>query len=554
MEQIRNIFLYNEDKPLDFSRLYFWIFFFILLTVYSILYKKKTLRNAYLFAASLFFYWKSGGYFFSLLIFSTIVDYTLGLAIYRTQIKWKKILFLCLSLFANLGVLAYFKYSYFLTGIVNDIFGTSFEVKNVLALWTNSLTGSSISFDKIILPVGISFYTFQTISYTVDVYRNKLKPVKNIIDFGFYVSFFPQLVAGPIVRAAQFIPQLYKDYKVTKADFNKAIFLIINGLIKKMVISNYISINFVDRIFDNPAGHSGLENLLAIYGYALQIYCDFSGYSDIAIGVALLLGFRLPLNFNSPYKAANITDFWRRWHISLSSWLKDYLYISIGGNRRATFGSYFFIGIFVILTIFFTIHGNPIIAYISGGVTILVVILTVFFKIKIHTYINLMVTMLLGGLWHGAAVRFIIWGAIHGIALALHKLWMVFMPNLYSKNKIYNNIIHFFGVIITFHIVNYAWIYFRAPDMQHVNIMLDQIFNSFHFELLFDVVKFNYKIIILMWIGFTIHTLPVKVKDWYFSIFSKSPMWVKVLIIVLSVVGIYQAQSAGLAPFIYFQF
>jgi alginate O-acetyltransferase complex protein AlgI len=554
MEQIRNIFLYNEDKPLDFSRLYFWIFFFILLTVYSILYKKKTLRNAYLFAASLFFYWKSGGYFFSLLIFSTIVDYTLGLAIYRAQIKWKKILFLCLSLFANLGVLAYFKYSYFLTGIVNDIFGTTFEVKNVMALWTNSLTGSSISFDKIILPVGISFYTFQTISYSVDVYRNKLKPVKNIIDFGFYVSFFPQLVAGPIVRAAQFIPQLYKDYKVTKADFNKAIFLIINGLIKKMIISNYISINFVDRVFENPLSHSGFENLMAIYGYAIQIYCDFSGYSDIAIGVALLLGFRLPLNFNSPYKAANITDFWRRWHISLSSWLKDYLYISIGGNRKATFGSYFFIGIFVALTIFFTIHGNPIIAYISGGVTIFVIILTVFYDVKVHTYINLMVTMLLGGLWHGAAVRFIIWGAIHGIALALHKLWMAFVPQYESKNKFLKHLLHFLGVLFTFHIVNYAWIYFRAPDMQHVNNMLYQIFNSFRFDLVGTIALHNYKIFLLMMVGIAIHWLPVSVKESYINIFNKSPIWVKVVVIVLCVVGIYQAQSAGLAPFIYFQF
>jgi alginate O-acetyltransferase complex protein AlgI len=554
MEQIRNIFLYNEDKPLDFSRLYFWIFFFILLTVYSILYKKKTLRNAYLFAASLFFYWKSGGYFFSLLIFSTIVDYTLGLAIYRAQIKWKKILFLCLSLFANLGVLAYFKYSYFLTGIVNDIFGTTFEVKNVMALWTNSLTGSSISFDKIILPVGISFYTFQTISYSVDVYRNKLKPVKNIIDFGFYVSFFPQLVAGPIVRAAQFIPQLYKDYKVTKADFNKAIFLIINGLIKKMIISNYISINFVDRVFENPLSHSGFENLMAIYGYAIQIYCDFSGYSDIAIGVALLLGFRLPLNFNSPYKAANITDFWRRWHISLSSWLKDYLYISIGGNRKATFGSYFFIGIFVALTIFFTIHGNPIIAYISGGVTIFVIILTVFYDVKVHTYINLMVTMLLGGLWHGAAVRFIIWGAIHGIALALHKLWMAFVPQYESKNKFLKHLLHFLGVLFTFHIVNYAWIYFRAPDMQHVNNMLYQIFNSFRFDLVGTIALHNYKIFLLMMVGIAIHWLPVSVKESYINIFNKSPIWVKVVVIVLSVAGIYQAQSAGLAPFIYFQF
>ena len=204
-----------------------------------------------------------------------------------------------------------------------------------------------------------------------------MEPVRNIIDFGFYVSFFPHLVAGPIVRASVFIPQIYQEFKLSKHEFSHALYMISKGLIKKIIISNFIALNLVDRVFDAPSIYSGFENLLAIYGYGLQIYCDFSGYTDIAIGVALILGFRLPVNFNSPYKAKSITDFWKRWHISLSQWLRDYLYISLGGNRKG----------------------------------------------KIRTYLNLMITMLLGGLWHGASLRFIIWGGLHGIGLVINKIW-----------------------------------------------------------------------------------------------------------------------------------
>ena len=216
-----------------FTRLPFWIFFTILLAFYSILYRRNVLRNAYLFIFSLFFYWKSGGHFFTILVFSTIVDYTLGQLIYSSRPEWKKKLFVGLSVFVNLSLLAYFKYAYFFIDVVNDIFGSNYQVVDLLALWTNQITGSSFNVTNIILPVGISFFTFQTISYSVDVYRGKVKPVKNIVDFGFYVSFFPQLVAGPIVRAAEFVPQLYKKYQLKKAEFGKALFLILNGLLKK---------------------------------------------------------------------------------------------------------------------------------------------------------------------------------------------------------------------------------------------------------------------------------------------------------------------------------
>ena len=460
---------------------------------------------------SLFFYYKSGGYFFSLLIFSTIADFTLGQLIYGAKTDLKKKIFVAISVIINLSLLGYFKYTYFFTDIINSTFNTNLEAVNFLASWTNNLTGSSFNISKIILPVGISFYTFQTISYSVDVYRGKLKPVKNIIDFGFYVSFFPQLVAGPIVRAAEFIPQLYQKFKLTKQEFGHAIFLILNGLVKKMLISDYISINFVDRIFDSPVSFTGFENLMAVYGYSIQIYCDFSGYTDIAIGVALLLGFKLPVNFNSPYKAINITDFWRRWHISLSSWLRDYLYIPLGGNRKG----------------------------------------------KTRMYINLMITMLLGGLWHGANMRFIIWGGLHGLGLVIHKLWVkmnLSLSKYYTSRSSKNIFFRFVSVFTTFHLVTFAWIFFRAENMDKALGMINQIAHNFQFELIPVMVSSYYKIFLITLLGFVIHWLPSRFKESYRGWFIKSHVALKVLFVIIIVFILYQVKSAEIQPFIYFQF
>ncbi|MEA3317465.1 MAG: MBOAT family O-acyltransferase [Bacteroidota bacterium] len=511
MNYFKEIFLYSEDSPMLFTRLYFWGFFTIVLLIYSFVYKKNTLRNTYLFLVSLFFYYKSGGYFFSLLLISTIVDFTIGKLLYKTIEITKRKLLVATSLFVNLGLLAYFKYSYFFTNIFNQIFNTNFEVINIMAKWSNELTGSGFDISTIILPVGISFYTFQTISYTLDVYRNKVKPVNNILDFGFYVSFFPQLVAGPIVRASEFIPQIHKKYSLTKREFGHAIFLILNGLIKKMVISDYISINFVDRIFESPLSFTGFENLMAIYGYSIQIYCDFSGYTDIAIGVALILGFKLPVNFNSPYKAINITDFWRRWHISLSSWLKDYLYISIGGNRKG----------------------------------------------KIRTYVNLMITMLLGGLWHGANIRFIIWGGLHGLGLIIHKIWMKFNLSLskyYLSTSSRNILYRFISILTTFHLVAFAWIFFRAKNLESSFNMISQIFNNFQINLIPEMTVSYAKIFVIITLAYIAHWLPSGFKETYRGYFIKSHVSIKILIAVITVFIIYQAKSAEIQAFIYFQF
>jgi D-alanyl-lipoteichoic acid acyltransferase DltB (MBOAT superfamily) len=502
-EWIIDILSYKENEPLLFTQVYFWIFLCFTFLFYSFIYKKNILRNTYLFIISLFFYYKSGGYFFSLLIFSTIVDYTAGQLIYNSKKLFKKKLWLIISIVVNLTVLGYFKYTYFIVDIINQLFNTNYEVVNILANTTNYWFGTNFDIYNIILPVGISFFTFQTMSYTIDVYRNKIKPVNNIIDFAFYVSYFPQLVAGPIVRASEFIPQLFIKYKLTKEEFSHALFLIINGLIKKMLISDYLSINFVDRVFENPSLYSGIENLLSVYGYAIQIYCDFSGYTDIAIGVSLLFGFRLPINFNSPYKATNITDFWRKWHISLSSWLKDYLYISLGGNRKG----------------------------------------------KIRQYLNLLITMLLGGLWHGANFKFIIWGGIHGIALMIHKIIKSFNFSIPSTR-----FGRFISIFITFHLVCFAWLFFRAPDMQSVNIMLFSIFNDFNLNVLQQFI-ISYPILVFLMISaYFIHWLPFSIKEWYRGIFIKTPLFVKLIIVVIVIFILYQAKTSEIQPFIYFQF
>ena len=306
------IFSYSDKSPLLFNQYLFLFLFTLMFAGFSLVHKKVRVRNLYLLVFSLFFYYKCSGFYFVLLLLSTLVDYGCGMGIYVAKEKWKKKLYLMLSIVSNVGLLAFFKYSYFFVDTINSLLGTELQAVNLLAAFANGTFGASFDIHDIILPVGISFYTFQTLSYSIDVYRGKIKPCGNIFDFAFFVSFFPQLVAGPIVRASEFLPQIKRPYYLSSSGFGTAVFLIMGGLIKKVVISDYISINFVDRVFETPEMYSGFMNLMAVYGYSIQIYCDFSGYSDIAIGLAALLGFKLPINFNSPYKSQNITEFWRR--------------------------------------------------------------------------------------------------------------------------------------------------------------------------------------------------------------------------------------------------
>ena len=442
MDFLRHILAFNSESPLLFTQFYFWAFFALVFALFALIMSGKSadgksrlhLRNVYLLFVSWFFYYKTSGLFLLILAFVTLSDWIIAgrikAAISHHKPQIAKAL-LALSVTIDLGLLAYFKYAYFFTNMVNDLFGTGFQVFDIFAYIGNGFAEAGrFSVDTIVLPVGISFYIFQVISYTADVYRGRIQPVKNILDFGFYVSFFPQLVAGPIVRAEEFIPQLYKPYRLSRRVFGIAVFWILNGLAKKIIMSDYLAVNLIDRVFDNPLLFSGFENLFALFAYSLQVYADFSGYTDIAIGVAMLMGFYLPMNFNSPYKSQSPQEFWRRWHMSLGRWLKTYLYIPLGGNREIGFGTYFWLSLIAFVSAALTGWWWQIL--VPFGVFIAGVFVwdkwisqkaSVERRKLLYANLNSFITQVLGGLWHGASWNFIIWGGINGIGMIVEKIW-----------------------------------------------------------------------------------------------------------------------------------
>jgi alginate O-acetyltransferase complex protein AlgI len=551
IDQLKKIFLFNADTPLIFTRLYFWGFFLIVLLFYSILYRKKTVRNTYLWFVSMFFYYKTGGLFLFILVFSTIIDFYIGHAIYSAKSKAGKKAWLSVSLVITLSVLSFFKYDLFFTETINAMLGTHFEVVNHGALWSNLILGTHFDAGKLLPPVGISFFTFQTISYVIDLYRGQVKPVTSLTDYGFFVSFFPQLVAGPIVRASQFIPQIYRDYSVSKEDFGRAVFMILKGLTKKLLIGDFIALNLIDRVFANPVSYSGFENLMGLYGYSLQVYCDFSGYTDIATGLALLMGFRLPRNFNSPYKAKNVGEFWKRWHMSLSSWLKDYLYIPMGGNRGASFFTY--ISLTLVLAFFLLLSGKIwLLPLFAGFILIFGVFMYFFpgFRLKVSTNINLLMTMLIGGLWHGASWMFVIWGGLNGIGLVVYKFWRKISPWENANHWLAG----FWKIFITFHFITFTRIWFRGESMQGTADLMNQITHHFGREQIPAMLLSYWKVFAIMILGYVLHWLPQTLKDKGMNWFIAIPLYQKAVVSTLAVFVIYQALSAGLQPFIYFRF
>ena len=380
---------------------FFW-FFLAVFAVYWSLRENRT-RKIWLLLCSYFFYacwnWK----FLFLIMASSALDYLVGTMLARTQDPRARRGWLTLSLCANLGTIAFFKYY-------------NFFVTSAAALLAWLGLHPSLHTLNIIIPVGVSFYTFHSMSYTIDVYREKLKPVSNILDLACFIGFFPQMVAGPIVRASAFLPQLQAIRRFADVDGRGALVLFLTGFIKKACIADAVA-PFVDRYFDAPWNFTAASAWVAVLFYAVQIYCDFSGYTDMAIATAGLLGYKLPVNFRFPYFAKNISDFWHRWHISLSSWLRDYLYIPLGGNRGP--------GWFV--------------------------------------YRNIMVTMLLGGLWHGGAWTFVIWGGLHGLALIVHREWV----RGTGENPLAQSLTRWLAWPGTVYWVCVAWIFFRAVDLPH---------------------------------------------------------------------------------------
>jgi alginate O-acetyltransferase complex protein AlgI len=411
-------------KSISYIRLFYMIFnskdFLLFIIVFFLMFgivpnKKK---NLFILGASYFFYGYWKWQFLSLILLSTLIDYVCGLYIYKYINLPKKKIFLCISIFSNLGILVFFKYFNFFLNNIN----TTFELFGI---------STSLTHLNIILPMGISFYTFQSLSYSIDVYRGSVRPTKNFTVFALYVSYFPQLVAGPIERASKLLPQLLKERQYSIENLNSGLSLIILGLFKKCVIADNLAL-IANTIFNSPETFSGSITWIGMYAFAFQIYGDFSGYTDIARGISRMLGIDLMLNFKNPYFAQNPSDFWRRWHISLSQWLRDYLYIGLGGNKGS----------------------------------------------KLKTYRNLMLTMTLGGLWHGASWNFIFWGVYHGGLLILHRKLEKFITQFYKKLKVKEKHQVIINRVIFFHLICFSWVLFRANSIIDVFIIMS---NLFHF-------------------------------------------------------------------------
>ncbi len=400
--------LLMETLCMLFNSFDFFIFLVVVLLIASFLRRWDHAERWFLVLASAFFYGQWSWSYLVLIYVTICVDFLLGKKI---QAAAKPRHYLLVSLVVNLGILAFFKYINLLLASVNDM------ASMVAATW-------SVNLLDVVLPVGISFYTFQSLSYTIDVSRQQIQPRRKFVDYALFVSFFPQLVAGPIVRATEFFAQLDRRRVVTFEQAKTAYYLIVLGLVKKVVLADNLAW-IADPVFDDPAAYSSLDNLLALYAFAFQIYFDFSGYTDIAIGVAALLGFQFPKNFNYPYVAHSIQDFWRRWHMTLSRWLRDYLYISLGGNR--------------------------------GG--------------QWRTMRNLFLTMFLGGLWHGASWNFAIWGVLHGVYLGAERVFMAVGLSLSNQHLLMRCL----KWTLTFHAVCFAWIFFRMTDFQDSVTMIHNI-------------------------------------------------------------------------------
>lgn len=518
-QELINQLFYDEKNPLLFNNGFFVYFFFLFMVLYYCLRKNNQAQRLVFCLFSLYFFYKASGNFVVLVIVSAVVDYFLSNAIYKCQNNFYRKSLLGVSVFFNLGLLFFFKYTNFFIQISNDILSSHFHPLNI------------------ILPIGISFYTFENLSYTIDVYRKQFEPVKKFSEYLLFLSFFPKLMMGPIVRANDFMPQISKKYQVSEKAFMKGFYLIMTGFIKKLVISDYISLNFVNYVFDNPGLHTGLENLLATYAYAIVIYCDFSGYSDVAIGIALWLGFTIPPNFSSPYQSQNISEFWRRWHISLSSWLKDYLYIPLGGNKTSSLASYFFVLLFLFGSYFFLNQILHLSEIISGGVVLFLisvfVVLPIISKNKqgVSANFNLLTTMLLGGFWHGASWNFIIWGAFHGIALGLHKIWCLFMGSHRSLKAVSHSVIYnFISIVLCFHFVCFCWVFFKASDLNTAFNMLHQITYNFNFDDWQELFKNYDRVFIMVLLGFIAHYIPDSFADRLITKTSRLPLIISVFV------------------------
>ena len=470
-----------------FPTIEFGLFLVVALTLVWGAGNNNLLRKILLLGLSLAFYASWNWRFLFILLASGLISFSVGLCVdasKRRSFRWPV---LALGIVLNLGMLIYFKYLDFIIA----------QILNAAAALS---LPADIPFQNITLPVAISFLTFHALSYIIDVYRGKVRASGSLLDVLLYLCFFPHLVAGPIVRAHEFMPQLASTRRLAEFSLGTSLLLILGGLFKKMVIANYLAVRFADPVFTDPSQFSRFDLIMAMYAYAIQIYCDFSAYTDIAIGVAALLGYRFPQNFNQPYRALGFSDFWRRWHMTLSVWLRDYLYIPLGGNR----------------------HGQT------------------------RTLVNLMITMLLGGLWHGANWTFLIWGAIHGAALVVDHLWQ--RTAAFARiggHRLYLAAAWF----ITFHFVCLAWIFFRTPSLDGVGQFFGGIFQDNG-----AASTMPWIVVPLLALGGITQVIPARTREVLGAAFDRRGQLAKTALAFAILYVVLLMAPPSSAPFIYYQF
>jgi len=479
---------YNYHEELQFNSGLFWVLFIFFLPIYGMLKSRRKQMMVFVIAFSLFFFYKSSGFYFLLLVLTSLLDWFFALQIKNETTKTMRRLWLWLSIVISVGILGFFKYSNFILVNVNELLKSNFQPLDI------------------ILPLGISFYTFKTISYVVDVYKGKLEPTNNWLDYIFYLSFFPALAMGPIVRASHFLPQLKENKAPSKSMVYSGFWLVILGLIKKAVFADYIG-QYTMLAFNSADGYSGFELAMAAIGFTMQIYCDFSGYSDMAIGLGRIMGFDLGINFNFPYRSLNVTEFWKRWHISLSNWLMDYVYIPLGGNRKG----------------------------------------------KLRQYFNLMATMLIGGLWHGAAWNYIVWGGVHGVALVAHKMTKKPLDSLLPSD---NNAVKFVSWFITFIFIVATMTIFGAGagSVETAWVVIKKSFVEFDIAYLPPFFAARKTFCYLLILIFALHFVPTRFYDRASEWFVRANWLTKFIVFVVVVQLVIQFSSAEVQPFIYNQF
>lgn len=467
----------------------FALFFLIVYAGHWTLRSRPALWKPFILAASYVFYGYWDWRFLGLIAASSIVNHATAVVLDRAGSNRLRKLLVVMSVAFNLGALGFFKYY-------------GFFAVNAYQVCARLGIDCPLPLLDVILPVGISFFTFQAMSYVLDVYRRVIPPAPHLIDFAVYLAFFPQLVAGPIVRAQVLVPQVIVPPSPKRIDAGRAAILILSGLFKKVVIANHLAASIVDPVFDQPSVYGAVDVLFAVYGYAIQIYCDFSAYSDIAIGVALLMGFHFPINFDAPYLATSIQEFWRRWHISLSSWLRDYLYIPLGGSRGSA----------------------------------------------ARTYRNLFLTFLLGGLWHGAGWTFIAWGFLHGLYLSVERLIRGTRATRPPPTGLRARLTMLAGGILTFHLVCLSWIFFRSVTFADAADMASALGR-------WSVpVMIRPSVLLALAAGFFAQFLDGSRIRKVWDAAGALPAWVLAALSALIMTAIFAMGPRGVAPFIYFQF